>query len=128
MGKALFLAVCRDKAVVETVKLVSIPECVSALSPKKQPTFWSCDKKTCWWSIGADRRRAFAEHVTKKMEEFNRKSLGNLNSEEVCCFFSLVGIGKKWIEEKEDWMLVLTENIREGDLLDGKEDKQGKEA
>lgn len=116
----LQLAICEKTKIIDVGVLATSFDCVKTLAPKKDPSFVCGDAS--FWNIDFERRRAFAEHINKTMEGFNKKRFNNFNAEEVLCFFSLVGLGTKWADEKDvEWILAKANGMKKGDTINADE-------
>lgn len=113
----LWLAIRRGEKVVEAAVLSWSRKCWKTILPKRSPDRDKGGEQI--WVVAPERRRAFGTHANKMLERFNKSNLNNHGKEELYGFFTLVGIGSRWANDRTvDWCLVLCDReLALGDVL-----------
>ena len=100
----LSLVISKNGKVVEVGRISWSPKCEKDIIPSRLSD--KENKGVQLWKIAIDKRRLFASHVVWALENMNTKSSGNKNTEELYGFFELVGLGKRWVDDRAvDWWL-----------------------
>jgi len=111
----LSLAIRKDGKVVASEVLTEIYKCWNRIVPKREPFLTEDGYRV--WVIAPEKRRAFAKAVDRTLSAYNKSFDGG--NEEVLGFFTLVGLGTRWGNDKTvDWLLVIGEKKpEEGETL-----------
>jgi hypothetical protein len=103
MPKRLSLVVIEGRKIVETAVLCWSERCCNLIKPKREPDREK--KNECAWVIAPEKRRVFGKHANKILEKH-----GSGATEILYGFFALVGIGSRWVDNKDvRWCVYLGE-------------------
>lgn len=113
--KKLSLAILINERVVESALLSENERCWKKIIPSRRPDIEIEDESL--WLIPNDRRRVLGSHANKVLETYSQalcnkevdfKERADAVMEELCGFFSISGIGMRWVDDvTARWVLFL---------------------